>query len=139
MRGADWFPFLFGVSALYGYLAHQVKNERKRADRAEQVLERRFDPVADLAAFPAEEEHEQQVDPGRDEEEADEVEMALFEAVEQRDSTAGFGGFASFGFRFRFAFGFAGRGALLSNEHGSGFDTDPASPVRLCVRAANPL
>ncbi|TMA62449.1 MAG: hypothetical protein E6J73_10355 [Deltaproteobacteria bacterium] len=31
------FPFLFGVSALYGYLAHQVKNERKRADRAEQA------------------------------------------------------------------------------------------------------
>jgi signal transduction histidine kinase len=31
------FPFLFGVSALYGYLAHQVKSERKRADRAEQA------------------------------------------------------------------------------------------------------
>src|SRR6201999_3418505 len=107
--------------------------------RAEEVLERRFDPVADLATFPTEEEHEQEVDPGSDEEEADEVEMALFETVEQRDPTARFGGFSSFGFRFRFAFGFAGRGALLSNEHGSGFDTDPPSPVRLCVGVANPL
>jgi signal transduction histidine kinase len=38
------FPFLFGVSALYGYLAHQVKSERRRADRAEhaQTVRRRL-------------------------------------------------------------------------------------------------
>ena len=31
------FPFLLGVSVLYGYLAHQVKSERERADQAEQA------------------------------------------------------------------------------------------------------
>jgi signal transduction histidine kinase len=38
------FPFLFGVSALYGYLAHQVKSERRRADQAEhaQTVRRRL-------------------------------------------------------------------------------------------------
>lgn len=37
-------PFLFGVSVLYGYLAHQVKYERKRADLAEQaqIVKRRL-------------------------------------------------------------------------------------------------
>ena len=43
------FPFLFGVSALYGYLAHQVKSERKRAERAEQAQMVRRRLVSGLA------------------------------------------------------------------------------------------
>ena len=37
---------------------HQQDREDPRPDRAEQVLEPGLDPVADLAAFPAEEEDE---------------------------------------------------------------------------------
>ena len=50
---------------------------------AEEVLEAGFDPVADLAALPAEEEDEDEVDAGGDQEESDQVEVALLEPGRQ--------------------------------------------------------
>jgi len=117
---------------------HQ-KGEDARAERAEEVVQPGFDPVADLAPFPPEEEHEDQVDPRRDEEEADQVEMALLDAVEQRKSAVRFGDFATFRLGFRFAFGFTGRGAFLSNEHAPRFDAGRLSPVAYWAQEANPL
>lgn len=43
------FPFLLGVSLLYGYLAHQVKTERERAAQAQQAHMVRSRLVAGLA------------------------------------------------------------------------------------------
>ena len=91
-----------------------------RADVAEQVLEPGFEAVADLAAVPAEEEDEDEVDPGGDQEEADQVEMALLQALGQmrpREARA-------LGSRLAFRLAARGRASLLAHEHG------PASTPR---------
>jgi hypothetical protein len=62
--------------------------------------------------------------------------MALLETVEKAHSTAGFGGFAAFGFGFAFACGgFTGRGALLSYEHATDFDADRLTPAAFSSKA----
>ena len=73
---------------------------------AEEVVEAGFDAVADLAALPAEEEDEDEVDAEGDQEEADQVEVALLEPGGQMQA-APFG--FRFGLRFRAGFAFARR------------------------------
>ena len=70
--------------------------EDPRADRAEQVGEPGLDPVADLAAFPAEEEDEDEVDAEGDQEEADQVEVALLQPGRQVQPAFRLGRFGAF-------------------------------------------
>ena len=89
------------------------QGEDPRPDRAEEVNQAGFDPVADLAAFPAGEEHEDEVDAEGDQEEADQVEVSLLEAG--REMQAGFRlCFRSFGGSFAPP---RRCGALLTHEH----------------------
>ena len=80
---------------------------------AEQVGEAGFDPVADLAALPAEEEDEDEIDAEGDQEEPDQVEVPLLQPGGQMQPAFRLGRFGSF---FP-GFGFARRRALLANEH----------------------
>ncbi len=68
----------------------------RRSDLAEEVLEPGLEAVADLATVPAEEEDEAEVDAGGDQEEADQVEMALLQPLGQMRPWQ-----APFGLRFR--------------------------------------
>ena len=99
-----------------------------RADPADQVFEPGFEPVADLAAVPAEEQHEGQVDAGGDQEEADQVEVALLQPLGQVQPRA------PLGLGFRPALGPPRRGpSLLAHEHSRPFDAgcpSPAPPLR---------
>ena len=91
---------------------------------AEEVEQPGFDPIADLAAFPAGEEDEDQVDADGDEEEPEQVEVALFDPGRQVQAAPFGAAFSPFGGFFA-----AGRGgSLLTHEHGSRFDAGGRVP-----------
>ena len=104
-----------------------------RPDAAEQIVEPGFEAVADLAAIPAEEEDEAEIDAGGDQEEPDQVEVALLQPFGQmRPRELGFG--------FRpclWACG-ARRTALLAHEHEARFDAGCPSPARRPGTTASP-
>jgi hypothetical protein len=72
-----------GARQQHGAAYEQQDGEDAGADLPEEVGEAGFDSVADLAPFPAEEEDEGEVDAEGDQEERDQVEMALLESAGQ--------------------------------------------------------